>query len=130
MVKHAKLINGAVRDVGFGTKYQVGDVIEQWWVEGEGGNSTVLYTAYFPTRDEAKAALRASNFAMYHGGEPALGNPHGERIYHPSALCGERQTVVSVDQFGQVITYSGERLPWTRIVDGQLTDRAGVNLVD
>lgn len=136
MTTNTELRNGTIQPMKFGTKYCVGDVLERWLIDGEGGNSTVQYSAFCATREAAKQALIDGDFPLCPIGD---GGAHiGQSrvtfsVTHPRPyhLVGERLTVTGVSQFGGAIqSYTCESLEVVRIVEGQLTDRSGCVLVD
>ena len=131
-----ELRNGTAEAMEFGKKYCVGDVLERWYIDGEGGNSTVQYSATCATREAAKRALLDGEFPLCPIGD---GGPHigASRVTfsvahpRPYHLVGQRWTVTGVSQFSASIqSYFCEPIEVVRIVDGHLTDRSGCVLVD
>lgn len=125
----AQMVNGAPQEMVYDWQRQItpSDIIERWYIEGEGGNSTVRYTPYFATRGQAEGALANGCFPLCPIGVGPKVSEGGLITFQvrqpiPYSLVGERITNLRLDEFGRIASYSKEAISVTRIVDGRLTD--------
>lgn len=126
-ISNRETVNGQEREMVGHSMYSVGDVIERWYILGEGGNHRIQYSPYCASRADAARALAECNFPYCPIGPGGVvfdktTTTFTVRSPLPYTMIGERITVRMIGPDDEIVSYKSKRIESMRILDGKLAD--------